>query len=131
MRQPIAWASSRRASIRGLSTAGAREIHKTEAPILWNVVEEMTIASGLPKMPRVFIVDDPTPNAFAVGRNPEKAAVAVTTGLLSRLNRDELQGVIAHEIGHVANLDIRFMTLAAVLVGSIAVIADMFLRATY
>ena len=96
-----------------LKSAGAREITKEQAPQLWNVVEEMSIAAGLPAMPRVYIIDDSSLNAFAVGRRPEKAAVAVTAGLLKRLNRDELQGVIGHEIGHIHNLDARFMTLAA------------------
>ncbi len=111
-----------------LSSAGAREISKDDAPVLWNVVEEMTIAAGLGKMPKVYLIDDDSPNAFAVGRNPENASVAVTSGLLRRLNRDELQGVVAHEIGHIRNLDVRFMTLAAVMVGAIALISDAFLR---
>lgn len=111
-----------------LGTAGAREIEKTDHPQLWNVVEEMTIASGLGKMPRVYIMEEPAPNAFAVGRNPDTAAVAVTSGLLERLNRDELQGVIAHEIAHVKNYDIRYMTIAAVMMGSIVILSDLFLR---
>ncbi|MEW6251149.1 MAG: M48 family metallopeptidase [Planctomycetota bacterium] len=111
-----------------LSSAKAREIRKDDAPQLWNVVEEMSIAAGLPKMPRVCIIDDPSLNAFAVGRRPEKAAVAVTSGLLKRLNRDELQGVIAHEVGHIRNLDVRFMTLAAVMMGAIVLMAEVFLR---
>jgi heat shock protein HtpX len=114
-----------------LAAAGAREIQREDAPMLWNVVEEMTIASGLGKMPRVFLVEDPAPNAFAVGRKPETAAVAVTSGLLQRLTRDELQGVVAHEIGHVRNLDIRFMTYASVMVGSIVMISDVFLRSMF
>jgi heat shock protein HtpX len=111
-----------------LSASGAREIKKQDAPQLWNVVEEMTIAAGLRHMPRVYIIDDPAPNAFAAGYGPEKAAVAVTAGLLRELNRDELQGVIGHEIGHIRNLDIRFMTLAGVMVGAIVIISDAFLR---
>jgi heat shock protein HtpX len=114
-----------------LSGSGARQISKQDAPQLWNVVEEMTIAAGLPKPPRVFVIDDDAPNAFAVGRNPQKACVAVTSGLLRRLNRDELQGVIAHEIGHVRNLDVRFMTLAAVMLGSIVLLSDIFLRSLF
>jgi len=114
-----------------LGAAKAREIQREDLPQLWNVVEEMTIAAGLSKMPRVFIIDDPALNAFAVGRRPEKAAVAVTSGLLKRLNRDELQGVIAHEIGHIRNLDIRFMTLAAVMLGVIVLLSQMFLRGLY
>ena len=111
-----------------LSTAGAREVKHDDAPQLFNIVEEMKIASGLPKMPRVFIIDSSVPNAFAVGIKPERAAVAVTTGLMSRLNRDELQGVIAHEIAHISNRDTYFMTLAGVTVGAVIILADLFLR---
>jgi heat shock protein HtpX len=111
-----------------LAQAGAREIAHKDAPRLYNVVEEMQLAAGLPKTPRVFIVDSPVPNAFAVGLTPERAAVAVTTGLLSKLNRDELQGVVAHEIAHIANRDTRFMTLAGVTLGAIVMLADLFLR---
>jgi heat shock protein HtpX len=111
-----------------LSAAGAREVQKSDAPQLINVVEEMTIASGLPKPPRVFLIEDDRPNAFAVGRKPENACVAVTSGLLRRLNRDELQGVVAHEIGHIRNLDVLFMTLAAVMVAAIAFLSQIFLR---
>lgn len=114
-----------------LRSAKAREIQKEDAPQLWNIVEEMTIASGLGKMPRVFIIDDSSLNAFAVGYKPEKAAVAVTAGLLKRLNRDELQGVIAHEIGHIKNFDVRFMTLAGVMVGAIILISAIFLRGMF
>jgi heat shock protein HtpX len=114
-----------------LRSARARLISKHDAPRLWNVTEEMTIASGLAGMPRIYIIDDPEPNAFAVGRKPEAAAVAVTTGLLKRLNRDELQGVVAHEIAHVRNLDVRFMTIAAVMVGSIVLISDLFFRSLW
>ncbi len=111
-----------------LSMAGAKQIEKTDLPILHNVVEEMTLAAGLPKIPAVYVIDDPSPNAFATGRTPEKAAVAVTSGLLRRLNRDELQGVIAHEIAHVRNLDIRLMLFAGVLVGAIVILAEVGLR---
>jgi heat shock protein HtpX len=111
-----------------LATAGAREIKKQDSPQLFNIVEEMRLASGLPAMPRVFVIDTATPNAFAVGLKPEKSAVAVTTGLMSKLNRDELQGVVAHEIGHISNRDTLYMTLAGVTMGSIIIIADLFLR---
>ncbi len=111
-----------------LWSMGAREIEREDAPRLWNIVEEMTIASGLPKPPRVFLIDDESMNAFAVGLTPDKASVAFTTGLVRRLNRDELQGVAAHEIAHVYNYDVRFMTLASVMVGSIVMISEMFLR---
>lgn len=106
-----------------LSMAKARKIGPDDAPRLWNVVEEMKIASGLPKMPDVYIIDDPAPNAFATGRKPETASIAVTTGLLQRLNRDELQGVVAHEIGHIKNRDILFMIMASVMLGSIVILA--------
>ncbi len=108
--------------------SGAVEISKQDAPQLWNVVEEMTIAAGLPKMPRILIINRSAPNAFAMGRRPDKATVVVTSGLLRRLNRDELQGVIAHEIGHIRNLDIRYMVLVGVMLGAIVMIADGFLR---
>jgi heat shock protein HtpX len=115
-----------------LGVSGAVRIkEKFEAPQLWNVVEEMTIASGLSKMPAIYIMNTDALNAFAVGRKPEKAAVAVTSGLMKKLNRDELQGVIAHEIGHIKNLDIKFMTMAAVMMGSIIMIADLFTRSLW
>ena len=111
-----------------LDSMKARPVGPVEARRLWNVVEEMTLAAGLPKAPEIYLIDSDTPNAFAVGRSPEKAKVAVTTGLLRRLNRDELQGVIAHEIAHIRNLDIRFMTMAAVVVGAITMMSDAFFR---
>ncbi len=106
-----------------LSVAGARKIKPEDHPRLYNVVEEMKIASGLEKMPDVYIIDDTALNAFATGRDPQHAAVAITSGLLDKLNRDELQGVIAHEIGHIKNRDIRLMTIASVLLGSIVILA--------
>jgi len=111
-----------------LASAGARQIQKKDHATLWNIVEEMTIAAGLPQMPKVYIIDDNRPNAFAVGRDPEHASVAVTAGLLTRLNRDEVQGVIAHELAHVQNRDILYVMIAAVMVGVIALMADVFLR---
>ncbi len=111
-----------------LATAGAREVKHDDAPQLYNIVEEMKIASGLPVLPRVYIIDSHVPNAFAVGLKPERAAVAVTTGLLGKLNRDELQGVIAHEMAHIVNRDTLFMTIAAVTVGAVVILADLFLR---
>lgn len=111
-----------------LSSANAREITHEQAPQLYNIVEEMRIAAALPAMPRVFIIDTPVPNAFAVGLKPERACVAVTAGLLERLNRDELQGVIAHELGHISNRDTLFMTLAGVTLGAIVLLADAGMR---
>jgi heat shock protein HtpX len=111
-----------------LSTSGAREITRDIHPQLFNVVEEMKIAGGLPAMPKIYVIDEASPNAFATGRKPEKAAIAVTTGLLSRMNRDELQGVIAHETSHILNRDILFMTFAGVMLGGIVLISEVFLR---
>jgi heat shock protein HtpX len=114
-----------------LQMAGARQIEKRDHPQLYNVVEEMSIAAQLPTMPRVFIVDDPSPNAFAVGRDPKNAAVAVTIGLLRLLNRDELQGVVAHEIGHIKNRDVALMTTAGIMLGAIVLLADIGMRAMW
>ena len=114
-----------------LQMTGARQIQKSQHPVLFNVVEEMTIASGMGKMPDVYIVEDPSPNAFATGRRRDKTAVAVTTGLLELLNRDELQGVVAHEIGHIRNRDVALMTTAGVMVGSIAILAAVGRRALW
>jgi heat shock protein HtpX len=117
-----------------MATSGAREIPRGEPPEryrqLVNVVEEMRLAGGLPP-PRLWVIDDSAPNAFATGRDPEHASVAVTTGLLDKLDREELQGVIGHEMSHIGNLDIRFTLLVGVLVGSIALLADWFLRFTF
>ena len=110
-----------------LATSRAREITHDDAPVLFNVVEEMTIAAGLP-MPKVYIIEDSAPNAFATGRDPEHASVAVNTGLLEQLDRDELQGVIAHEMSHVGNYDIRYAMLVGILVGTTVLISDFFLR---
>jgi heat shock protein HtpX len=113
-----------------LATSGAREVSQQSAPQLMNVVQEMSLAAGVP-MPKVYVIDDTAPNAFATGRDPNHASVAITTGLLQKLDREELQGVIGHELSHVRNFDIRFGLLVAVLVGSIALLADFFLRFTF
>src|SRR5512143_1972722 len=113
-----------------LATSGAKEVDQKMAPQLMNVVQEMALAAGVP-MPKVYIIDDSAPNAFATGRDPQHASVAITTGLLEKLDREELQGVIGHELSHVRNFDIRFALLVAVLVGSIALMADFFLRFTF
>src|ERR671917_911261 len=110
-----------------LAASRAREVTHDEAPVLFNVVEEMTIAGGL-SMPKVYIIEDSAPNAFATGRGPEHASVAVTSGLLEKLNRDELQGVIAHEMAHIGNFDIRYAMLVGILVGTTVLISDFFLR---
>jgi heat shock protein HtpX len=114
-----------------LHGAFAKELQRDDSPQLFNVVEEMKLASGLPFMPRLFLIDDPSPNAFAIGSKPDNSAIAVTTGLLHRLNRDELQGVIAHEIGHLKNRDVQFMTLAAVMLGSIVILSEIALRSMW
>lgn len=111
-----------------LHQAGARELRRLENPRLFNLVEEMQIAAGLSQPPRIFLIDSASANAFAVGRNERRAAVAVTTGLLARLNRDELQGVIAHEIAHIHNRDTLFMTLAGTSMGAIIMLADFYVR---
>jgi heat shock protein HtpX len=117
-----------------MATSGARELDAAAPPErykqLLNVVEEMRLAGGLPR-PRVWIIDDSAPNAFATGRDPEHASIAATTGLVDKLDREELQGVVGHEMSHIGNLDIRFALLVGVLVGSIALLADWFLRFTF
>ena len=107
--------------------SGAKEIQKADNPRLWNVVENLAIQDGLP-MPRVYIVNDPAPNAFATGRNPKNARVAATTGLLDIMDDDELQGVMAHEMSHVKNYDILVSTIVFGLVSAIGMIADIALR---
>jgi len=113
-----------------LAASQAKQVGPADAPQLINVVQELSLAAGVP-MPRVFIIDDSAPNAFATGRDPAHASVAVTTGLLDKLDREELQGVLGHEMAHVRNYDIRFALLVGVLVGSIALLADMFLRVSF
>jgi heat shock protein HtpX len=114
-----------------LSASHAKKVSKDVHPQLYNIVEEMKIASGLPVMPEIYIINEEAPNAFAAGRSPKHAVVAVTAGLLARMNRDELQGVIAHEMAHIYNRDIRFMTLAGVMLGSIVLISQIFLRGMF
>jgi heat shock protein HtpX len=114
-----------------LSVAGAKRVEKTDLPILFNVVEEMTLAAGLAKMPAIYVIDDPAPNAFATGRREENASVAVTSGLLHRLSRDELQGVIAHELAHIRNRDIQLMLFAGVLAGAIVLLSEVGLRSMW
>jgi heat shock protein HtpX len=106
-----------------LSVAGARKITRDDHPRLYNIVEEMKIASGLEHMPDIYIIDDPALNAFATGRSPDKASVAVTSGLLQKLNRDELQGVIGHEISHIRNRDVLLMSMAGVILGTVVILA--------
>jgi heat shock protein HtpX len=110
-----------------LAVSGAREIQKPDDPQLFNVVEELSIAAGVP-MPRVYLIEDSAMNAFATGRDPRHAAVAITRGLRDKLNRDELQGVLAHEMSHVRHYDIRFSMLMATMVGLIVFACDAFWR---
>lgn len=111
-----------------LAASRARHVTHDDEPQLHNVVEEMAIAGGLAQPPAVFVIEDDAPNALATGRDPQHASIAVTRGLLRLLNREELQGVVAHEMSHIRNYDIRFATLVGVLVGLIALISDFFLR---
>ena len=113
-----------------LSSTGAKEADAKQYLEVHRILENLSITAGLPK-PRLYVIDDPAPNAFAAGRDPKHAVVAVTTGLLSRLDRSELEGVIAHELSHVGNRDILVMTVAVVLAGFIAIISDIFLRMSF
>ncbi len=110
-----------------LAASRARVIQKADHPQLFNVVEELTIAAGLP-MPKIYIIEDSAPNAFATGRDPERASVAITTGLLEKLDRAQLQGVMAHELAHVQNRDILYATLIGAIAGAIILVSDVFLR---
>jgi heat shock protein HtpX len=114
-----------------LAASGARPVTRDVHPQLFNVVEEMKIAAGLPAMPKIYIINDPAPNAFATGRNPESASVAVTAGLLGRLNRDELQGVVAHEISHILHRDILYVMLAGIMLGGIVLLSQFVTRSMY
>jgi heat shock protein HtpX len=113
-----------------LGLSRARLVSDTDEPQLVNVVRELSLAADIPE-PKVYVIEDPALNAFATGRDPEHASVAVTRGLLDRLDREELQGVVGHELAHVANYDIRFSLLVGVLVGSIALLADILARMTF
>lgn len=111
-----------------LSMAGARQIEsKQDYPELWNVLENLSITAGLP-MPKLYIIDDPAPNAFATGRNKENAVVAVTTGLIPLLNKSELEGVLAHELAHIGNRDMLIQTVVVVFAGIISIVADIAIR---
>ena len=112
-----------------LGLSRAHEVSESDEPQLVNVVQELALAANLPR-PRIYVIEEPALNAFATGRDPDHASVAVTRGLLERLDREELQGVVGHELAHVANYDIRFSLLVGVLVGSIALVADILARMT-
>jgi len=124
-----AWASYYYSDRIVLSISQAREIGHDEHPFLHNTIEGLALAAGLPK-PRVFLIEDSAPNAFAAGRDPAHAVIAVTRGLLDKLNRLELEGVLAHEMAHIQHFDIRLSTLVVVLVGTIALLSDWFWRST-
>ena len=113
-----------------IASVGAKEASRTQYPQYYRSVEGLTIASGLP-MPKLYIMSSNQINAFASGRNPENAVICVTTGALEKLDKYELEGVLAHELSHVANYDIRFMTLTAVMVGMVAIAAEIFLRSLW
>lgn len=113
-----------------LALSGAREVDRQSAPDLYRLVENLCIGAGLP-IPKVYIIEDSAPNAFATGRDPEHAAVCFTTGILGKLDRAELEGVVAHELSHIGNYDIRVMTLVVVLVGTVTLLADWSLRASF
>lgn len=113
-----------------LGISRAKQVTKAEAPDLYNVVENLSITAGLP-MPKIYIINDPAPNAFATGRNKDHAAVAVTSGLLQMMNKTELEGVIAHELSHIGNRDILLSTVVVVLVGLITLLSDFFLRLSF
>ncbi|MEK9147072.1 MAG: M48 family metallopeptidase [Patescibacteria group bacterium] len=110
--------------------SGAKQIQKKDNPTLFRTVENLCIASGLP-MPKIYIINDTAPNAFATGRDPQHAAIALTSGILQKLNKLELEGVTAHELSHVGNYDTRLMTIVSILVGTVALLADFFLRISW
>jgi len=114
-----------------LAASHARPVTHDVHPQLFNIVEEMKIAAGLPAMPKIYIINDPAPNAFATGRNPQSASLAVTAGLLGRLNRDELQGVVAHEMSHILHRDILYVMLAGVMLGGVVLLSQIFLRGMF
>ena len=114
-----------------LAASRARPVTHDVHPQLFNIVEEMKIAAGLPAMPKIYIINDPAPNAFATGRSPQSASLAVTAGLLGRLNRDELQGVVAHEMSHILHRDILYVTLAGVMLGGVVLLSQVFLRGVF
>ena len=113
-----------------LGMSGAKLIKKSDNPELFRVVENLCIGAGLP-MPKIYVIDDSAPNAFATGRDPKHAIVCVTTGILDKLNKTELEGVIAHELSHIKNFDIRVMSVVTIFVGLVALLADMFMRSMW
>ncbi len=114
-----------------LKMGNATQADPNDYKQLYNIVEEMRLASGMPYKPKVYVIDDPAPNAFAAGISQKNSVVAVTTGLLRIMNRDELQGVVAHEISHIMNRDVRYMTIATVMVAAVAIMSQIFLRTMF
>lgn len=113
-----------------MAVSGAKQIQKKDNPTLFRTIENLSIASGLP-MPKIYIVSDTAPNAFATGRDPKHASIAFTSGILQKLSKLELEGVAAHELSHVGNYDTRLMTIVSILVGTVALLADFFLRMSF
>jgi heat shock protein HtpX len=113
-----------------LNVSRAREVDEAEQPVLHHLVEALATGAGVPK-PRLYVIDDPAPNAFSTGRDPQHASIAVTSGLLARMDRTELEGVLAHELSHVRNYDIRVMLIVAVLLGMAALLSDVILRSMW
>ncbi|MEK9178217.1 MAG: M48 family metallopeptidase [Patescibacteria group bacterium] len=113
-----------------LATAGAKQVAKKDYPEYYRIVENLALGSGV-LTPKIYVINDSSPNAFATGRSPKHAVVCVTTGLLSSLSEVELEGVIAHELSHIKNLDIRLMAIVAILVGFVAILADIFMRSLW
>ncbi len=113
-----------------LAVSKAQPVERSSNPQLYNIVENLCIAAGLPT-PKIYIIDDPAPNAFATGRDPQHAVICYTSGILRRLDKTELEGVTAHELSHIGNYDIRLMTLVVVLVGTITLLGNMFLRTSF
>jgi len=111
-----------------LALTGAKEIKKEDLPEVYRLVENLAITAGLPQTPKVYLINNPALNAFATGKSPKNSVVALTTGIIEKLNKEELEGVIAHEISHIKNFDIRVMMIATILAGIIAIMADIFLR---
>lgn len=113
-----------------MAISGAKQIQKKDNLTLFRTIENLCIVSGLP-MPKIYIINDSAPNAFATGRNPEHASIAFTSGILGKLSKLELEGVAAHELSHVGNYDTRLMTIVSILVGTVALLADFFLRMSF
>lgn len=114
-----------------LWTSGAKPIVKEDNAYLYRMIENLCITSGVKTIPKIYIIEDPAINAFATGRNPEHASIAVTRGAIEKLENEELEGVLAHELSHVQNYDIRFMTLVAVMVGAVSILAQIFIRSRF